>query len=57
MLKGSKQRGSNRRAIMTDEQLPEMIELIGPEAAKDVRVLAYVFNGARDQEEFLSTVL
>ena len=37
---------------MTDEQLPEMMELIGPEAAKDVRVLAYVFNGARDQEEF-----
>ena len=35
---------------MTDEQLPEMMELIGPEAAKDVRVLAYVFNGARDQE-------
>jgi len=54
VLKGSKQRGSNRRAVMPDERLSEMMEVIGPEAANDVRAaaMAYIFDGARDQEGF-----
>jgi len=63
VLKGSKQRGSNRRAVMPDERLAEMMEVIGPKndediagrrAANDVRAaaMAYIFEGARDQEGF-----
>lgn len=54
VLKGGKKRGSNRRAVMPDERLSEMMEVIGPEAANDVRAaaMAYIFDGARDQEGF-----
>ena len=56
VLKGGQRRAANRRAVVPDEKLPEMMEVIGPEKARTVRgaTLSAILDSAKSQEGYFN---